>query len=161
MNQMATGASNDFEQATELSQNMVARWGMSDELGPRVYGENQHEVFLGREISSHRNVSPDTAEKVEKEVSRIIKQQYARARTIIEENRDKVEAMATSLLEWETLDANQVDEIMAGKQPTPPAEPKKKDTKRKGGRGASAKADTTQPTLDESDLDLPDPSKLN
>ncbi len=161
MKQMTTGASNDFEQATELSQNMVARWGMSDALGPRVYGENQSEVFLGRDMSTHRNVSPDTAEKVEKEVSRIIMQQYERARNIIEENRDKVETMAKALLEWETLDANQVDEIMAGKQPTPPSESNKDSKpKGKGGRGAVKKA-STEPTLDESDLDLPEPSKMN
>ncbi len=157
MNQMTTGASNDFEQATELSQNMVSRWGMSDSLGPRVYGDNQSEVFLGREMSTHRNVSPDTAEKVEKEVSWIIDQQYARARDIIEQNHDKIEVMAKALLEWETLDAEQVDEIMAGKQPTPTPETSSKGTKTKGGKRDTAdKSDTDVPTLDESDLDLPD-----
>ncbi|WP_423907852.1 ATP-dependent zinc metalloprotease FtsH [Candidatus Spongiihabitans sp.] len=161
MNQMTTGASNDFEQATQLSQNMVSRWGMSDLLGPRVYGDNQSEVFLGREMSTHRNVSPDTAEKVEKEVSRIVDQEYKRARKIIEQNHDKVEAMAKALLEWETLDAAQVDEIMAGKQPTPLPPSNDKDTKSKGGASAESNAADDAPTLDQSDLDLPDPSKLN
>ncbi|WP_424947614.1 ATP-dependent zinc metalloprotease FtsH [Candidatus Spongiihabitans sp.] len=162
MNQMTTGASNDFEQATQLSQNMVSRWGMSDSLGPRVYGDNQSEIFLGREMSTHRNVSPETAEKVEQEVSRIIEHEYDRARKIIEQNRDKVEAMAKALLEWETLDAAQVDEIMAGKQPTPPPPSNDQNTKSKGGkRGASAESDADDaPALDESDLDLPDPAKL-
>ena len=164
MNQMTTGASNDFEQATELSQNMVSRWGMSDVLGTRVYGENQSEVFLGREMSAHRNVSPDTAEKVEKEVSRIIEQQYHRARQIIEENRDKVEIMAKALLEWETLDAAQVDEVMAGKQPTPPppeSNGKAQSKHDQDSKDAATKPKAKESILDESDLDLPDPSKLN
>ena len=161
MNQMTTGASNDFEQATQLSQNMVSRWGMSDALGPRVYGDNQSEVFLGREMSTHRNVSPDTAEKVENEVSRIIDQEYARAREIIEENSEKIEAMAKALLEWETLDSGQVDQIMAGEEPTPPADLSSKDKKPKGGASAKPMETDDTPTLDESDLDLPDPTKLN
>ena len=159
MNQMTTGASNDFEQATQLAQNMVARWGMSDELGPRVYGDNQSEVFLGREMSTQRNVSPDTAEKVEKEVSRIIGEEYDRARSIIEDNSDKLEVMAKALLEWETLDSNQVDEIMSGKKPTPP-EVKPDDSKPTGGASSDSKSDDEM-SLDESDLDLPDPSQLN
>jgi cell division protease FtsH len=161
MKQMTTGASNDFEQATQLSQNMVSRWGMSDELGPRVFGDNQSEVFLGREMSTHRNVSPDTAERVEKEVSRIIDQEYARAREIIEVNSDKIEVMANALLEWETLDSAQVDQIMAGEEPTPPADVSSKDTRPKGGASANPKETDDTPTLDESDLDLPDPTNLN
>ncbi len=154
MNQMTTGASNDFEQATQLAQNMVSRWGMSDTLGPRVYGDNHSEVFLGREMSTQRNVSPDTAEKVEKEVSRIIIEQYGRARSIVEDNRAKIEVMAHSLLEWETLNSSQVDEIMAGKDPTPPqAVPDKTPP-------SDSKSDGS-PMLDESDLDLPNPDRLN
>ena len=123
MEQMTTGASNDFEQATELAQNMVSRWGMSDALGPRVYGENQAEVFLGRDVTTHRNLSDETAKKVDGEVTRIVEEQYARARGILEDNRGKVETMAKALMEWETLDANQIEDIMAGRQPRPPAEP--------------------------------------
>ena len=123
MDQMTTGASNDFEQATQLAQNMVSRWGMSDELGPRVYGDNQSEVFLGREMSTHRNLSPETAERVEQEVTQIIRDQYNRAREIIERRRDTIEVMAGRLLEWETLDAEQVNQIMRGEEPTPPKPP--------------------------------------
>ena len=119
MKQMTTGASNDFEQATELAQKMVARWGMSEELGPRVYGENQSEVFLGRDVTTHRNLSDLTAQKVDAEISRIIDDQYVRARKVIEDNRDKVEIMAKALMEWETLDAQQIDDIMNGRQPRP------------------------------------------
>ncbi len=153
MDQMTTGASNDFEHATQLAQNMVARWGMSDTLGPRVYGENQSEVFLGRDMSTHRNVSPETAERVEKEISKIIDQEYARAREIIENNRDKMEVMAQSLLEWETLNASQVNQIMNGQQPTPPDQKSDND---KSGSNHSAPSEGSKkpPSLDESDLDL-------
>ncbi len=120
MQQMTTGAANDFERATDLARNMVMRWGMSDMLGTRVYGDNQSEVFLGRDVMTHKNMSNAVAELVDKEIRRIIDEQYARARTIIEENRDKVEKMAHALIEWETLDAEQIDDIMAGKEPRPP-----------------------------------------
>ena len=120
MNQMTTGASNDFERATDLARNMVMRWGMSDLMGPRVYGDNQSEVFLGRDVMTHKNMSNAVAESVDKEIRRIIDEQYARARKIIENNRDKVELMTKSLIEWETLNAEQLDDIMAGKRPRPP-----------------------------------------
>ncbi|HEX9395271.1 MAG TPA: ATP-dependent zinc metalloprotease FtsH, partial [Burkholderiales bacterium] len=120
MNQMTTGAANDFERATELARRMVTQWGMSDELGPMVYGENEGEVFLGRSITTHKNVSEATLQKVDSEIRRIIDQQYRKARKILEENRDKVEAMAKSLLEYETLDADQIGDIMSGKPARPP-----------------------------------------
>jgi cell division protease FtsH len=122
MHQMTTGASNDFERATDLARNMVMRWGMSDVLGTRVYGDNQSEIFLGRDVMTHKNMSNAVAEVVDKEIRRIIDEQYARARAIIEENRDKVEKMTKSLLEWETLDSEQINAIMAGKEPRPPAD---------------------------------------
>jgi cell division protease FtsH len=120
MNQMTTGASNDFERATDLARNMVMRWGMSDLMGPRVYGDNQSEVFLGRDVMTHKNMSNTVAESVDMEIRRIIDEQYSRARKIIEDNREKVELMTKSLLEWETLNAEQLSDIMAGKQPRPP-----------------------------------------
>jgi len=120
MNQMTTGAANDFERATDLARNMVMRWGMSDVLGTRVYGDNQSEVFLGRDVMTHKNMSDAVAEAVDKEIRRIIDDQYARARAIIEENRDKIEVMTKSLLEWETIGSDQIDDIMAGKTPRPP-----------------------------------------
>ena len=120
MHQMTTGASNDFERATEMARRMVTQWGMSEALGTMVYGENDGEVFLGRSVTTHKNVSEATMQKVDEEIRRIIDQQYALARGLIEANRDKVEAMATALLEYETLDADQLDDIMAGKPPRPP-----------------------------------------
>jgi len=120
MNQMTTGASNDFERATDLARNMVMRWGMSDIMGPRVYGDNQSEVFLGRDVMTHKNMSNTVAEMVDKEIRRIIDEQYARARKIIEDNRDKVEIMAKALLDWETINADQINDIMEGRPPRPP-----------------------------------------
>jgi cell division protease FtsH len=120
MNQMTTGASNDFERATELARSMVTRYGMSDLLGPMVYAENDGEVFLGRSITTHKNVSEETMKKVDSEIRKIIDQQYAVARKLIEDNREKVEAMAKALLELETIDADQIADIMAGKPPRPP-----------------------------------------
>jgi len=120
MGQMTTGASNDFERATDLARSMVTRWGMSSELGPMVYGENEGEVFLGRSVTVHKNVSETTMQKVDAEIRRIIDQQYALARRIIEDNRDKVETMAKALLEWETLDSDQISDIMEGRSPRPP-----------------------------------------
>ena len=119
MNQMTTGASNDFERATAMARDMVTRYGMSD-LGVMVYGENEGEVFLGRSVTQHKNVSEATMQKVDAEIRRIIDQQYALARKLLDENRDKVEAMTKALLEWETIDAEQIDDIMSGKPPRPP-----------------------------------------
>ena len=127
MHQMTTGASNDFERATDMARRMVTQWGMSEALGTMVYGENEGEVFLGRSVTTHKNVSEATMQKVDEEIRRIIDQQYALARKLIEDHSDKIEAMTQALLEWETLDADQLDDIMAGKpprapKPTPPSQ---------------------------------------
>ena len=122
MNQMTTGASNDFERATQIARDMVTRYGMSDDLGVMVYGENEGEVFLGRSVTQHKNVSEATMQKVDAEVRRIIDEQYALARKLLEENRDKMHKMANALLEWETIDSDQIDDIMNGNDPRPPKE---------------------------------------
>ncbi len=123
MHQMTTGASNDFERATDIARRMVTQWGMSDAMGTMVYGENEGEVFLGRSITTHKNVSEETMRQVDAEIRRIIDMQYTLARRLIEENRDKVETMAAALLEWETLDADQLNDIMAGNPPRAPKVP--------------------------------------
>ena len=147
MNQMTTGASNDFQRATDLARRMVTQWGMSDVLGTMVYGEEEGEVFLGRSVTTHKNMSEATMQTVDKEIRRILDDQYALARRLLEENRDKVEAMAAALLEWETIDADQVKDIMAGNPPRapklvspPPPAPKPDD-----GGAASDAATTTAP----------------
>ncbi|MDR6215102.1 ATP-dependent zinc metalloprotease FtsH [Paracidovorax wautersii] len=120
MNQMTTGASNDFERATNLARDMVMKYGMSEALGPMVYAENEGEVFLGRSVTKTTNMSEQTMQKVDDEVRRIIDEQYSLARRLIEENQDKMHAMAKAMLDWETIDAEQLDDIMAGKPPRPP-----------------------------------------
>ena len=122
MHQMTTGASNDFERATSMARDMVTRYGMSD-LGPMVYGENEGEVFLGRSVTTHKALSEATMQKVDAEIRRIIDEQYALAKRLLDENRDKVEAMTQALLEWETIDADQINDIMAGNTPRPPQPP--------------------------------------
>ena len=123
MQQMTTGASNDFERATQMARDMVTRYGMSDALGPMVYAENEGEVFLGRSVTRTTNLSESTMQKVDNEIRRIIDEQYALARRLIEENSDKMHAMAKALLEFETIDADQIDDIMAGKPPRAPKVP--------------------------------------
>ena len=120
MNQMTTGASNDFERATAIARDIVTRYGMTDSLGPVVYAENEGEVFLGRSVTKTTHVSESTMQKVDQEIRKIIDEQYTVARDIIEGNRDKMEAMAAALLEWETIDSDQIDDIMEGRTPRPP-----------------------------------------
>jgi cell division protease FtsH len=120
MQQMTTGASNDFQRATDLARRMVTQWGMSDSLGPMVYGEEEGEIFLGRSVTTHKNMSESTMQKVDVEIRRTLDEQYARARKLLEDNRDKVEAMTAALLELETIDADQINDIMAGLPPRPP-----------------------------------------
>ncbi|MDP2196054.1 MAG: ATP-dependent zinc metalloprotease FtsH [Rhodocyclaceae bacterium] len=120
MHQMTTGASNDFQRATDLARRMVTQWGMSDKLGPMVYGEEEGEVFLGRSVTTHKNMSEASLQTVDAEIRRIIDEQYGLARRLLEENRDKVEAMTAALLELETIDADQINDIMEGKPPRPP-----------------------------------------
>ncbi len=123
MNQMTTGASNDFERATQMARDMVTRYGMSDALGPMVYAENEGEVFLGRSVTKTTNVSEATMQKVDLEIRRIIDEQYTLARKLIEQHSDKMHAMAKALLEWETIDAEQIEDIMQGRSPRPPKPP--------------------------------------
>jgi len=117
---VSTGASNDFEHATQIARDMVTRYGMSEALGPMVYGENEGEVFLGRSVTTHKNLSDVTMQLVDKEIRRILDEQYALARKLLQDNRDKVEMMTNALMEWETIDTDQIKDIMAGKPPRPP-----------------------------------------
>ena len=137
MNQMTTGASNDFERATHIARDMVMRYGMTDALGPMVYAENEGEVFLGRSVTKTTNMSEETMRKVDSEVRRIIDEQYALARRLIEEHSDKMHAMAKALMEWETIEADQINDIMAGKPPRPPKDFTPRNPSAGGGDGGS------------------------
>ncbi|MDP2419521.1 MAG: ATP-dependent zinc metalloprotease FtsH [Hydrogenophaga sp.] len=145
MNQMTTGASNDFERATSIARDMVMRYGMTDALGPMVYAENEGEVFLGRSVTKTTNMSEQTMQKVDAEVRRIIDQQYKLARDLIEEHTDQMHAMAKALLEWETIDSEQIDDIMAGKPPRPPKDWTPRNPSVGGGGSGGTPAVTPDP----------------
>ena len=137
---ISTGASNDFERATHMAREMVTRYGMSEKMGVMVYAENESEVFLGRSITRSQNISEKTQQEVDAEVRRILDEQYAIAYKILDENRDKMETMTRALMEWETIDRDQVIEIMEGKQPSPP-----KDYSHNLRENQSAPAEAGQP----------------
>ncbi|WP_162123973.1 ATP-dependent zinc metalloprotease FtsH [Pseudoxanthomonas taiwanensis] len=118
---VTTGASNDIERATKLARNMVTKWGLSEEMGPIAYGEQEDEVFLGRSVTQHKNVSDETARKIDEVVRSILEKAYARTRQILTENIDKLHAMSAALLQYETIDGPQIDAIMEGREPPPPA----------------------------------------
>ena len=117
---ITTGASNDIEQATKIARNMVTRWGLSEKLGPIAYRSEEGEIFLGRSVTSHKEISDFTAVEIDKEVKLIIERNYQRAFQILEANKDKLTAMAEALMYYETLDKKQIDAIMAGKKPPRP-----------------------------------------
>ena len=117
---VTTGASNDIERATKMARNMVTKWGLSDELGPIAYGEEDDEVFLGRSVTQHKSVSDDTARRIDEVVRGILDKAYGRTTKILTENIDKLHAMAKLLLEYETIDVPQIDAIMEDRDPPPP-----------------------------------------
>jgi cell division protease FtsH len=117
---VTTGASNDIQRATQLARNMVTKYGLSEELGPMTYGEDDEEVFLGRTVTQHKNVSDETARKIDEAVRRVIDRAYERAKSLLEENLDKLHTMAEALLQYETIDADQIQAIMEGRKPPPP-----------------------------------------
>jgi cell division protease FtsH len=118
---VTTGASNDIERVTEIARNMVTRWGLSEKLGPMTFSDDDGEVFLGRSVTQHKTVSDETAHVIDEEVRTIVSTNYTRAKLILEENIEKLHAMADALIEFETLDTDQIDDIMDGKPPRPPA----------------------------------------
>ncbi len=144
MHQMTTGASNDFERATAIARDIVTRYGMTDELGPMVYADNEGEVFLGRSGTKTTHVSEATMQKGDNEIRRIIDEQYRVARKILEANRDKVEVMTRALLEWETIDADQIEDIIQNRPPRPPKTPEgPSDTPDTPASGGVATGDST------------------
>ena len=138
---VTTGASNDIQRATEMARNMVTKWGLSPELGPLLYSEDEGEVFLGRSAASQsKSFSSDTAKSIDVEVRKIIDTCYSKAKDILETNRDKLEMMMEALMEYETIDADQIDDIMNGNKPRPPADWSDSD-----GGGTAAKSEVEEP----------------
>ena len=117
---VTTGAANDIERATDIARNMVTKWGLSERLGPLTYSEDDGEVFLGRSVTQHKQVSDVTVHTIDEEVRKIIDRNYERAKALLEKHEDKLHIMAKALMKYETIDQQQVKEIMEGKEPTPP-----------------------------------------
>jgi len=138
---VTTGASNDIERATALARNMVTKWGLSNKMGPLAYAEEEGEVFLGKSVSKQKTVSDETAHTIDSEIRKIIDVQYTRAKKLITDNMDKMHVMADALMKWETIDSGQIDEIMEGKEPSPPESWSDDDTpKSDGGVKQSSKS---------------------
>ncbi len=119
---VTTGAANDIQRTTELARNMVTKWGLSEKLGPLTYSDEQEEIFLGHSVAQHKSVSDETAHEIDQEVKAIIDAAYQRAEEILKANIDKLHAMAKALIKYETIDSDQIDDIMAGKDPRPPSD---------------------------------------
>jgi cell division protease FtsH len=117
---VTTGASNDIQRATQLARDMVTKYGLSEELGPMTYTDEEDEVFLGRSVTQHKHVSEETARKIDEVVRGVIDRAYERAKTILTTEAAKLEAMAKALLQYETIDKDQIAAIMAGREPSPP-----------------------------------------
>ncbi|MFN3714683.1 MAG: ATP-dependent zinc metalloprotease FtsH [Alcanivoracaceae bacterium] len=145
---VTTGASNDIERATKMARAMVTKWGLSEKLGPLAYEEDEGEVFLGKSVTQRKHVSEQTAEEIDREVRSIIDMCYGRAKKILEANRDKLEAMAQALMQYETIDADQIEDIMSGKPPRPPRDWSNNDSS--GGPAAGE-----QPDAEVRDADKP------
>jgi len=146
---VTTGASNDIMRSTELARNMVTKWGLSDKLGPLTYSEDEGEIFLGHSVAQHKAVSDETAHDIDKEIRSIIDRSYARAEEILKTNLDKLHKMAAALMKYETIDSDQIDDIMNDKEPRPPADWDDTETSNPSGSddststGADAKPDST------------------
>jgi cell division protease FtsH len=120
-NSVTTGASNDIMRATDIARNMVTKWGLSDRMGPLAYGDDEGEVFLGRSVTQHKAMSDDTAHAIDEEIRSLIDNNYDRAEAILKDNMDKLHAMADALMKFETIDSEQIADIMEGRDPRPPA----------------------------------------
>ncbi|WP_006788016.1 ATP-dependent zinc metalloprotease FtsH [Thiorhodospira sibirica] len=138
---VTTGASNDIERATSIARSMVTKWGLSDRLGPLAYGEDEGEVFLGRQVTQHKMMSDETAHAIDEEIRRIIDSNYQKAKQILEQNMEKLHGMADALIKYETIDTDQIDDIMEGRTPRPPAD--WNDDEPASGSGHSSEDDET------------------
>jgi cell division protease FtsH len=118
---VTTGASNDIERATTIARNMTTKWGLTERLGPQTYAEEEDEVFLGRSVTQHKHVSDDTARLIDVEIRTIIDSAHLRARNLLESHIDQLHLMAGALMKYESIDGKQIDQIMEGREPDPPA----------------------------------------
>ncbi len=140
---VSTGASSDIQRSTEIARNMVTKWGLSEKLGPLTYMEEEGEVFLGHSVAQNKHISDETAHIIDEEIRVIVDRNYDRAQKILTEKRDILEKMAAALMKYETIDSNQVDDIMAGKEPRPPSDWEDSDSSSDTPTDSGAKAAST------------------
>jgi len=153
---VTTGAQNDIHRATEIARNMVTKWGLSEKLGPLTYSEDEQEVFLGHSVTQHKNVSDETTRLIDEEVRSFIDRNYGRAETLLTENMDKLHMMAEALIKYETIDSDQIDDIMSGRTPREPAN--WNDEEEGGSGSAPATAGTKPGSGSKSDGHIGDPA---
>ena len=157
---VTTGASNDIERATEIARNMVTKWGLSTTLGPLAYSEDEGEVFLGRSITQHKQMSDDTAHAIDKEIREVIDRNYRRAETILKDNMDILHRMAKALMKYETIDSKQIAAIMEGKEIPVPADWNDNDSSGSNGDGGNQVTEDDEKSNEKkSDSDKPDLGK--
>ena len=135
---VTTGAQSDIQRVTEIARNMVTKWGLSDKMGPLAYGEDEGEVFLGHQVTQHKTISDETAHSIDEEVRRIVEENYAEAKRILQQNEDVLHRMSDALMKYETIDREQIDDIMNGRTPRPP-----RDDDRPTGTAGEGDADAT------------------
>jgi cell division protease FtsH len=143
---VTTGAQNDIQRATEIARNMVTKWGLSEKLGPLTYNEEEGEVFLGHSVAKHKQVSDETTHVIDEEIRAVIDRNYRRAERLLKDNMEELHAMAAALIKYETIDSLQIDDIMAGRPPRPPAD--WNDSEPKAGAPAVAPAPAAEPRPD-------------
>ncbi|MCB1865347.1 MAG: ATP-dependent zinc metalloprotease FtsH [Chromatiales bacterium] len=141
---VTTGASNDIQRATEIARRMVTQWGLSDKMGPLSYGDEEQEVFLGHSVTQHKQVSDDTARAIDEEVRALIDRNYQRSKQILTDNMDKLHTMADALIKYETIDSEQIDDIMQGRDPRPPADWDSGDRGGGNGRASGSRESSTK-----------------
>jgi len=141
---VTTGAQNDIHRATDIARNMVTKWGLSERLGPLTYSEEEQEIFLGHSVTQHKNVSDETSHVIDEEIRHIIDRNYERSHHLLTDNLDKLHAMAAALMKYETIDHDQIDDIMAGRPPRMPHDWSEDDERRpKGGSPAHVDSSST------------------
>ncbi len=143
---VTTGASNDIERATSIARNMVTKGGLTKKLGPLTYAEDEGEIFLGRSVTQHKQVSDETARQIDVEVKRIVEAAHQRARGLVESNLDILHLMADALIRYETIDSGQIDQIMEGHEPDPPEDWNESDADTSGGAADASNTDE-RPTI--------------
>jgi len=155
---VTTGAQNDIHRATEIARNMVTKWGLSERLGPLTYSEEEQEVFLGHSVTQHKNVSDETAHLIDEEVRSFIDRNYELARKLLDGNLDKLHAMADALIKYETIDSDQIDDIMAGLSPRAPRDWDEETEDGSGSTGATLGAKPESSAVGEGGGHIGDPA---